>query len=225
MDGVFDAEFRERAEARHTAGPEGIGGVGGGGLASGPGVGAGDEPATTEGRLSVADSIRSAAVVSEMEARLSVGDVDGAEAAFIKELNEKPTADVTAHYAAFLWHVRGDLDAADTLSLAALDVQGSMDPSCRPLGGNAKETASLTALTGRAHVLKYIKNDAQGAYEMYQRAMRAYAGHAATYYDAALLFHPDAALDVSWEDPLRAEALYRKALALDQVGLFHACFS
>lgn len=225
MDGVFDAEFRERAEAKNTASPEGVGGVGAGGLTSGQEVGVGGEPRAAEGRLFVADSTRDAAVVIEMEARLNVGDVDGAEAAFINALSENPTADVTAHYAAFLWHVRGDLDAADTLSLAAIDVQGSTAPSCSPQGGSAKETASLTALTTRAHVLKYIKNDAQGAYEMYQRAMRAYSGHAATYHDAALLFHPDAALDVSWQDPLRAEALYRKALALDEVGLFPACLA
>ena len=85
-----------------------------------------------------------------------------------------------------------------------------------------KETASLASLITRAHVLKYIKNDSHGAYEMYQRAMRAYGGNAAIYYDAALLHHPGAAVNVKWEDARRAEELYRKAIALDEVGAMPA---
>ena len=46
-------------------------------------------------------------------------------------------------------------------------------------------------------MLKYIKRDAQGAYDMYARGMRAYAGDASIYYNAALLHQPGAAVDVS----------------------------
>ena len=42
--------------------------------------------------------------------------------------------------------------------------------------------------THRTH--RYLKRDAAGAYGMYERAMHAYSGEAAVFYNAALLFHP-----------------------------------
>ena len=228
MDGTFDVEFHKlaRGVVADDGGKSGDVGTEKGSKVAGAGASMAMEARSPDGiSLRVQGSHLDPAAASLLEAvelRLSAGDVDGAEAALITALREQPSADETALYAAFLWHVRGDLEGADTLSLAALDVQGSLDAAGKAKTGTgvvgARETASLTALKTRAHVLKYIKADSQGAYQMYERAMRAYAGHAGTYYDAALLHHPGAALDVTWEDARRAEELYRKAIAIDEVS-------
>jgi hypothetical protein len=107
---------------------------------------------------------------------------------------------------------------ADALSLAAVEMSEAKpgDGAAQRVGrGSGAAVAPLAALTTRAHVLKYIKCDVAGAYQMYEMAMRAYAGDASTYYDAALLFHPGASVDVGAEDVPRAEGLYRKAIAID----------
>jgi tetratricopeptide (TPR) repeat protein len=107
---------------------------------------------------------------------------------------------------------------ADALSLAAVEMSEAKpgDGAAQRVGrGSGAAVAPLAALTTRAHVLKYIKCDVAGAYRMYEMAMRAYAGDAWTYYDAALLFHPGASVHVGTEDVPRAEGLYRKAIAID----------
>ena len=135
MDRVFDRTFRDQTAARPP--PEPL--VGGDRAlpAEGEGEGEGAEWTTADVRR-------------KMQERLMAGDVNGTEAVLIEALRHKKSADVTAYYAAFLWHFRSDFEGADALSLAALD----LGPGARA-GARGRNNATLLALTTRAQVLRY----------------------------------------------------------------------
>jgi hypothetical protein len=177
IDDIFDSKYRQEAEARYAKQEDGE--------ASGAEEEEGERSSAVgeDGGTAGAE-----AVLEKVKERMSVGDLHGAEALFIQSLKAKASADVTAGYAAFLWQVRGDLQGADTLSQVAVEMH-AVQPVAAAAAAGAQEAAapratrqharghkeaSLVALTTRAQVLKYMKRDAQGAYDLYQRAMRAY---------------------------------------------------
>ena len=137
MDRVFDRTFRDQTAARPP--PEPL--VGGDRALPAEGEGEG------EGAEWTAADVR-----RKMRERLMAGDVNGTEAVLIEALRHKKSADVTAYYAAFLWHFRSDFEGADALSLAALD----LGPGARAgAGARGRNNATLLALTTRAQVLRY----------------------------------------------------------------------
>jgi len=120
MDDLFDAAFSQHTKSRQignsdlSATLDGAGEVGGGG-----GVGGGGEGVVTVGNSAriVASAGQEggdelAAVMKQMEERLVEGDLDGTEAVLIAALKRRPSADVTACYASFLWQFRGDLEVS-----------------------------------------------------------------------------------------------------------------
>jgi len=149
IDDAFDAEFRQRARAREPGaaaaagrGPPRRGSPQGssarpragrrehvpddvaGGFAHGGQAAAGGSGGAGTGSAYQLDALR---------ALLAAGKVDEVEQRLMAALRDAPSPDVSAFYASFLWHVRGDLEVT---SHACPRTLLRADLTCRRCGGD-----------------------------------------------------------------------------------------